>query len=418
MLTLLTLVTHSLLPRDDLLPRDYPWPTVGEMRGFRARVRTLVDQVIRERLPLADDSVIEWNHPFWTILMGIEHERIHLETSSVLIRQLSLDHLILPTATTPGTIPSIFSVVCKQGQFGQVAPDAMGADNSTTTPNSNSTTSQHHRFVTVPKGTVTLGRPGAFQNGGGAGKDQHQSAEHGRLRASVYGWDNEFGHQASTVDDFRAMDRLITNADYLAFVRARGYQRPELWSDEGWNWVQFTKTTTPKFWLITTPTSTSTMPTGNDDDRDGGQQQPQPQQPQKLLLHDPQQSQRFQLRLMLQVVDMPWDWPVEVNCLEANAYGRWYAQETGSRTRLPSEAEYQRMLTVAAKSVGESVEGTDCLYRTNALLGVSSGTPRANIGLRYYGSPSPVKSFQTGSFYSLVGNVWQWTNSVISPFDG
>jgi hypothetical protein len=38
------------------------------------------------RLPVP--SPIGWDDALWTILMGIEHERIHLETSSVLIRQL------------------------------------------------------------------------------------------------------------------------------------------------------------------------------------------------------------------------------------------------------------------------------------------------------------------------------------------
>jgi hypothetical protein len=46
--------------------------------------------MIESRLPLEDNSEINYSHPFWTILMGIEHEKIHLETSSVLIRQLPL----------------------------------------------------------------------------------------------------------------------------------------------------------------------------------------------------------------------------------------------------------------------------------------------------------------------------------------
>ena len=36
---------------------------------------------------------IRWDDPAWIILMGIEHERIHLETSSVLIRQLPITHV-------------------------------------------------------------------------------------------------------------------------------------------------------------------------------------------------------------------------------------------------------------------------------------------------------------------------------------
>ncbi len=36
---------------------------------------------------------IDWNSNMWPVIMGIEHERIHLETSSVLIRQLDLSRV-------------------------------------------------------------------------------------------------------------------------------------------------------------------------------------------------------------------------------------------------------------------------------------------------------------------------------------
>ena len=60
---------------------------VAELRAYRGRVRALVCDFI-ERMPLT--LPIDWQSPAWVILMGIEHERIHLETSSVLIRQLPL----------------------------------------------------------------------------------------------------------------------------------------------------------------------------------------------------------------------------------------------------------------------------------------------------------------------------------------
>jgi hypothetical protein len=47
-------------------------------------MRAAVDKVITET-PLT--GPITWDSPWWVVLMGIEHERIHLETSSVLIRQ-------------------------------------------------------------------------------------------------------------------------------------------------------------------------------------------------------------------------------------------------------------------------------------------------------------------------------------------
>jgi hypothetical protein len=35
----------------------------------------------------------------------------------------------------------------------------------------------------------------------------------------------------------------------------------------------------------------------------------------------------WKLRLMAAEVPMPWDWPVEVNCLEARAFCRWKARD-------------------------------------------------------------------------------------------
>ncbi len=50
----------------------------------------MVDGII-SRLPLT--LPINWDNPFWAIMMGIEHQRIHLETSSVIIRRLPLEEV-------------------------------------------------------------------------------------------------------------------------------------------------------------------------------------------------------------------------------------------------------------------------------------------------------------------------------------
>ena len=42
---------------------------------------------------------------------------------------------------------------------------------------------------------------------------------------------------------------------------------------------------------------------------------------------------------MFDVVDMPWDWPVEVNYHEAKAFCVW----KGPEYRLPAEAEHHVM---------------------------------------------------------------------------
>ena len=79
---------------DDLDNSHYAWPSVAELRDYRGKVRIRMEQFIRE-MPLT--LPIGWDSPAWVVLMGIEHERIHLETSSVLIRPVSYTHLTLPT---------------------------------------------------------------------------------------------------------------------------------------------------------------------------------------------------------------------------------------------------------------------------------------------------------------------------------
>ncbi len=37
---------------------------------------------------------------------------------------------------------------------------------------------------------------------------------------------------------------------------------------------------------------------------------------------------------------MPWDWPVEVNNLEARAFCNWKSERTGKKLRLPTEDEF------------------------------------------------------------------------------
>ncbi|MBV5335309.1 MAG: DinB family protein, partial [Sulfuricurvum sp.] len=66
---------------------SFAWPSVKEVREYRNLVRACVDEMI-SALPMTL-PIIKID-PFWAIWMGIEHERIHIETSSVLHRQMPL----------------------------------------------------------------------------------------------------------------------------------------------------------------------------------------------------------------------------------------------------------------------------------------------------------------------------------------
>lgn len=115
---------------------------------------------------------------------------------------------------------------------------------------------------------------------------------------------------------------------------------------------------------------------------------------------DPLEPEQLQLRLMTEQVPMPWDWPVEVNQLEAAAFCRWKADQTGLPVQLPSEGEWMLLREQLAGDQPDWMEAP------------------GNINLARFASSCPVDACPQGSFFDLVGNVWQWTSTAIDGFEG
>lgn len=290
---------------DDLDENNYDWPTVSQMKAYRQQVRSMVVHFIKT-MPL--DIPITWESPAWLIMMGIEHERIHLETSSVLIRQLPLSYV----KTHPYWQP------CRSS--GE-APE--------------------NQLIEVSGQTLKLGK---------------------NYDDPLYGWDNEYGEKQVSVPAFKASEYLVSNQEFLEFVRDGGYTTEKWWSDEGWAWATFAKALYPEFWI----------PDG----------------------------ESYRYRTMLEVINMPWDWPVDVNCHEASAFCRWKSEVTGQQIQLPTEAEWY--------CLRDNID-TDQPYWEKA---------PGNINLEYWASSCPVDQFRNGDFCDILGNVWQWTSTPIDAFDG
>lgn len=179
---------------DDLDETHYDWPTLIQVQEYRDKVRHLVDELI-SKLPLK--IPITWDDPFWAIMMGIEHERIHLETSSALIRQLPIEEV-------------------KQLDLWNLCP--------------NSGSAPQNKLLPVAGGNLQVGK----------------SKEH-----ALYGWDNEFGTHETEIKPFKASQYLVSNAEFKEFVDDNGYTNPKWWTEEGWSWRNYTQATFPKFWLKT-----------------------------------------------------------------------------------------------------------------------------------------------------------------------
>lgn len=293
---------------DDLNDGSYAWPTPAEVKAHRDETRKIVDRFIRE---CEFTMPIDWESPLWVILMGIEHERIHLETSSVLVRELPI-HLVKSHPV-----------------WGKICTDRTSA-------------APKNDLVCVSGAPVELGKSKTNE---------------------LYGWDLEYGYSASEVAPFKASRYLVSNAEFREFVDAGGYQNEEYWTSEGWHWVQYRDAQHPVFW----------------EKSDDG----------------------YRYRSMLEIIDMPWSWPAEINYLESKAFCNWMSSKTGTHIRMPTEAEWHQM----RKAVD-----TDQPYWQKA---------PGNINLEDEMSPCPVDrhEFHDG-LHDVIGNVWQWTETAIDGFDG
>ena len=65
---------------------------------------------------------------------------------------------------------------------------------------------------------------------------------------SGFAFDNEGPRHKVYLAPFTIASRLVTNGEYLAFVRDRGYSRPELWLSDGWAWREAHAVRAPLYW--------------------------------------------------------------------------------------------------------------------------------------------------------------------------
>lgn len=63
-----------------------------------------------------------------------------------------------------------------------------------------------------------------------------------------FAFDNESPRHKVWLEPFRLADRLVTNAEYCAFIEDGGYERPELWLADGWAAVRAEGWTAPLYW--------------------------------------------------------------------------------------------------------------------------------------------------------------------------
>ncbi len=67
--------------------------------------------------------------------------------------------------------------------------------------------------------------------------------------APGFAFDNEQPRHKVWLEPFALSETLVTNGDWLAFIKDGGYQTPSLWLSEGWDWCNEHRACRPAYWL-------------------------------------------------------------------------------------------------------------------------------------------------------------------------
>lgn len=193
---------------DDMSKNEMVWPTLSQVHSYRKKVYSIIKELISSSPSLNDCSKIDSRHAFWALFMGFEHEKIHFETSSVLIRELPVNLLETPKYWVPLHESAYGKTELKPKLIPKI---------------------DWHKQSAM---TVSWGK---------------------NISAASFGWDNEYGSRTCDLSDFIVSQDLISNAQYFEFVSTSGYLKDKYWSEEGVLWRNYRNSKRPCFWVAHGP---------------------------------------------------------------------------------------------------------------------------------------------------------------------
>ena len=285
------------------LRASFSRPSLDRILAFRTYVDDAIDQLLENA---ATDDVLR------RVTLGLEHEQQHLELIATDIKHALFTNPLRPALRDEGWQPDP-----------RIAPPVSWASFS----------------------------PGLME--AGITPDPADPL--------AFAFDNETPRHRVYVQPFALASRLVTCAEYLAFIDENGYGRPELWLSEGWSTVRERGWEAPLYWTRDRAT------------RSGWS--------------------IFTLHGSRSLDDLSETPVCHLSFFEADAFARW------SGCRLPTEFEWE---FAATRQPAAPVIAAANLLETGDL------------------HPTPAHAATPGNvqLQQIFGDVWEWTQSPYTGYPG
>ena len=293
------------------------------------RYREYVDRAIADLLEGAASEEAERR-----IVLGLEHEQQHLELAATDIKHALFTNPLHPayTAGPEATPPAAM-----------IAPPV--------------------RWIEISPGLTDVGitpDPAAIDS---------------------FAFDNETPRHPVYVAPFFLASRLVTCAEYLAFMDDDGYRKPQLWLSEGWTTVHANGWEAPLYWQRDRAT------------RSGWS---------IFTLHG------------FQSLEGLSETPVcHLSFFEADAFARW------SGCRLPTEFEWETAASTVTL-IPRVKDGHAELLVTPSLRGPEKATvlPAVRANMLESAAFHPAPAGPLPGLQQMFGDVWEWTSSPYTGYPG
>ncbi len=340
-----TFVLHDFLPGYRAFHPDFRWlfnsyynslgdmpekklrssfsrPPISDILAYRAHVDAAIETLLSSHAPLPDEAVRR-------IALGFEHEQQHLELIATDIKHAFFTNPLHPPLHGAAWQPSI-----------GIAPPL--------------------DWVSFSPGLIDIGVTPAAED------------------LTTFAFDNETPRHKVFLAPFALGTRLITCAEYLAFIDDNAYLRPELWLSEGWTNLRANAWEAPLYW-------------SRDKNTHSGWS--------IYTLHG------------FRPLDELSETPVcHLSFFEAEAFARW------SGARLPTEFEWEHATTSTQGAHPACPAPVSSRLHAGRAVSLPDASSEPNLLEADNLHPTPAPS--TPGLLQLFGDVWEWTSSPYTGYPG